>query len=764
MKTHILGFPRIGADRELKKALEAYWRGETSPQDLQAVANTLKERHWAIQHTAGLNLVTTGDFSYYDHVLDTACMLGCIPERFGISSCDAGNPASFQDYFRMARGDAARNIPAMEMTKWFNTNYHFIVPEISAHQQIRLSCPQVVEDTLQAHALGYTPKPVILGPVTFLSLAKSTDGSDCWQHADAVATAYATLLAQLDSVCPWIQIDEPILCADLSSAGRAAFPRVYERLNGALQNAGLLLATYFDVLDDNMDLALSSGCAGLHVDLVRGGATLNSLLVRLPGHMALSAGIVDGRNIWKTDLAKALATLGTILDRFDANRLMIGSGCSLLHCPVDLEHEDRLDADLKSWMAFAVQKCREISDLAFLLSEPGGQVSTEGISLLEANAAALRSRRISGRVHNPAVRERCDAVAPHMLCRPTPHADRKKAQAWLNLPLLPTTTIGSFPQTAAIRQARTRMRNGTMTLHDYEAFMKKEIENTVRVQEELELDVLVHGEPERNDMVEYFGQQMDGFCFTRNGWVQSYGSRCVKPPVIYGDVSRPQPMTVFWIRYAASLTEKPMKGMLTGPVTMLCWSFVRDDMPRSEVCRQLALAIRDEIRDLEEAGVRIIQVDEAAFSEGLPVKQRDGAEYLRWAAQNFRLATSGVSDATQIHTHMCYSEFNEIIHAIAAMDADVISIESSRSHMTLLDAFTVADYPNDIGPGVYDIHSPRIPTEGEMEELLHRALACIPAERLWVNPDCGLKTRDWPETTASLRNMVAAARKVRASA
>ncbi|MFV0350215.1 MAG: 5-methyltetrahydropteroyltriglutamate--homocysteine S-methyltransferase [Halodesulfovibrio sp.] len=756
MNTHICGFPRIGAARELKRALEAYWRGSIALEELTSTGNALKERHWAAQKAAGLSYVTTGDFSYYDHVLDTAFMLGCIPERF------RSDTAACEDsLFRMARGDASRNIPAMEMTKWFNTNYHYIVPECPAGQHIRRQHHCVTGDTRRALALGHAPKPVLLGPVTFLSLAKGTEGHSCWDRLEDICAVYREVLSELDPLCDIIQIDEPILCADMTPEARAAFPRAYELLNGTLSHAGIMLATYFDALDDNLDLALASGCAALHVDLVRGASSLESLLVRLPGHMKLSAGIVEGRNIWKTDYEKALSTLNRIADRLGADRLLVGSSCSLLHVPVDLEGETDLDPELRSWLAFAVQKCREISELAFLVQESGGTVSSEGAILLEANSAAIRSRRVSGRVHNPAVAARCAAIAPAMLERNTPHAQRRVAQQWLNLPPFPTTTIGSYPQTPEIRTARSQFKKGHMRPEAYEEFIRNEIAAVVRQQEELGLDVLVHGEPERNDMVEYFGQQMDGFCFTRNGWVQSYGSRCVKPPVIFGDVSRPVPMTVKWIQYAASLTEKPTKGTLTGPATILCWSFVRDDMDRADVCRQLALAVRDEVADLEAAGIRIIQIDEAAFSEGMPIKQRDGQAYLDWAAANFRLATCCVEDATQIHTHMCYSEFNSIIAAIAAMDADVISIESSRSGMELLEAFRTFEYPNEIGPGVYDIHSPRVPDEQEMVSLLERALAFIPADRLWVNPDCGLKTRCWPETLASLRNMVAAAQTMR---
>lgn len=749
MQTHILGFPRIGANREHKRLLEAYWRGQATRQDLLDMGQELRRRHWTIQGKAGLTHVTTGDFSLYDHVLDTSLMLGAIPERFLTT-----DQPDLDTYFCMARGDAERNVPALDMTKWFNTNYHYMVPEISA-APLKSGSQTIVRDTLQALDLGCSAKPVLLGPITYLSLAKGVKGFDPWNKLDEVLNRYTHVLDKLRPLCPWIQIDEPILCADMSPAARAAFPHAYKILNQA--GAKLLLTTYFDALDDNMDLALTSGCAGLHTDLTRGARALDSILTGLPREMTLSVGIVDGRNIWKTDLDRALRTLDIVHAGLGADRIMLASSCSLLHTPVDLELETALPKELKGWMAFAVQKCAELRLLARAMN--GEDCAAE----LEANAISMRSRRQSPQVTIAAVRERCARVDEKMTRRNAPYPARKNAQSWLGLPLLPTTTIGSFPQTPEIRKQRSLFRNGDITTQDYEASMRDEINKVVGIQEDLGLDVLVHGEAERNDMVEYFGQQLDGFCFTANGWVQSYGSRCVKPPIIHGDIDRPMPMTVKWITYAQSLTKKTMKGMLTGPVTIMCWSFVRDDMERAEVCRQLALAIRQEVTDLEKAGIRIIQIDEAAFSEGMPIKSRDKGAYLEWAVENFRLATSGVADSTQIHSHMCYSEFNDIVQSIAAMDADVISIESSRSGMELLEAFRDYAYPNEIGPGVYDIHSPRVPSAEEMESLLRCALEFIPKERLWVNPDCGLKTRDWPETLASLRNMVEAARRVRAS-
>jgi 5-methyltetrahydropteroyltriglutamate--homocysteine methyltransferase len=753
MKSHVLGFPRIGAGRELKQALEDYWKGVSDAEALVAVGNRLQERHWRIQQEAGLSLVATGDFSFYDHILDTIAMLGAIPPRFRDEG--SGPELPLASYFRMARGDASHNLPPLEMTKWFDTNYHYLVPEFTPDLEFRPASHRIVEATRRAKELGYCPKPVLPGPITFLCLGKEIHGADRWRRLEEILPLYGQVIAQLAPLCEWIEIDEPILCTDLPDPAREAFPAALRTLKAAAGSTRVLLATYFGELGDNLGLALESGCDGLHIDLTRAPQQLDAVLERLPRSMSLSAGIVDGRNIWKNDLAHSARTLARIADSIGSERLLVASGCSLLHTPVDLDLETDLDPVLKGGMAFAVQKCREI---AVLHEQLTGRDRT---SVLSAHSAALAARSRHPGVCRDEVRHRCAAVSAEDLRRASPFPVRKQAQAWLHLPTLPTTTIGSFPQTAEIRAMRLKYRRGAVDRNTYEEFLRRQIATAIRHQEELGLDVLVHGEPERNDMVEYFGQQLEGFCFTRNGWVQSYGSRCVKPPVIYGDVSRPRPMTVPWIRYAQSLTEKPVKGMLTGPVTILCWSFVRDDLPRSEVCRQIALAVRDEVLDLEAAGICIIQIDEAALREGLPLRKRDYDSYLRWAVDGFRLAVSGVRDGTQIHTHMCYSEFNTIVPWIAAMDADVISIESSRSRMELLEAFRAFAYPNDIGPGIYDIHSPRVPGVEEMTELLDKALAVVPAERLWVNPDCGLKTRDWPEALASLRNMVAAAREIR---
>jgi len=752
MKNHVLGYPRIGAQRELKTALESFWKGSTSEAQLLDCCKSIRLERWKNQQDAGLSTVAVGDFSMYDHVLDTSIMLGALPKRFRHLPSEA-----VETCFKMARGDEDAKIPAMEMTKWFNTNYHYIVPEIDGTFKPKLSNRKIIEETQEAVIAGFLPKPVLVGPITYLALSKGVDGYNCWRKLDAVVDVYAEVISQLSRLCTWIQIDEPILCSDLPQDARNKFAAVYEELNLAAGQSNLLLATYFDVLDDNLDLALNSGCAGLHLDLVHGGNNLDEILKTFPADMILSAGIVDGRNIWKNDFAASVNTLEKIRSKI-GNRTMVASSCSLLHVPVDLSHESKLDTELKSWMAFAVQKCAEINILSDIITGKAHNAEQE------ENQAAICSRHNSSKVHNPGVTERMLAVTESMYCRSGDYKVRKNAQNWLDLPLFPTTTIGSFPQTGEIRKMRRAFKKNEVSEEQYTEFLKQEIAEVVKKQEEIGLDVLVHGEAERNDMVEYFGQQMDGFCFTENGWVQSYGSRCVKPPVIFGDVSRPASMTVKWIEYAQSLTEKPMKGMLTGPVTILCWSFVRDDISRPEVCKQLALAILDEVKDLEQAGIRIIQIDEAALSEGMPLKERNRAYYLKWAVDSFRLATSGVKNSTQVHTHMCYSEFNKIIQPIAEMDADVISIESSRSKMELLEAFRTFEYPNEIGPGVYDIHSPRVPDKKEIVDLLGKACKYISSERLWINPDCGLKTRSWKEVIPSLRNMVAAAVELRHSA
>ncbi|MBS7661473.1 5-methyltetrahydropteroyltriglutamate--homocysteine S-methyltransferase [Pseudomonas lalucatii] len=755
--SHSLGFPRIGGDRELKKALEAHWRGELDEAGLRAVGRELRATHWQLQKDAGLDLLPVGDFAWYDQVLGHSLTLGVIPERFRPHD---GRP-TLATLFAMARGagDGCCGGHAQELTKWFDSNYHYLVPEFSADQRFQLSWEQLFEEVEEAHALGHRVKPVLLGPLTYLWLGKAKGQAfDKLELLERLLPVYGEILGRLAALgVEWVQIDEPILGLDLPQDWKNAFERGYH----LLQHAPLkkLVACYFGGLEDNLGLAVGLPVDGLHVDLVRAPEQLPLLVDRLPAYKVLSLGVVNGRNVWRCDLDRALVQLRQAEERF-ADNLWVAPSCSLLHSPVDLDRETHLDAELQSWLAFAVQKCEEVAVLARGLNQPedaGVQVA------LAVSRAVHASRAASSRIHNPAVQARVEAIAPADSQRASPFAERiERQRARLQLPLLPTTSIGSFPQTAAIRLARQAFRQGKLSAAEYTEAMHGEIRHAVEAQEQLGLDVLVHGEAERNDMVEYFAEQLDGYAFTRFGWVQSYGSRCVKPALIVGDLSRPRPMTLEWIRYAQGLTAKVMKGMLTGPVTMLMWSFPREDISREQQARQLALAIRDEVLDLEAAGIRIVQIDEAAFREGLPLRRAHWDHYLNWATEAFRLCASGVRDETQIHTHMCYSEFNDVIGAIAAMDADVITIETSRSDMELLEAFESFAYPNEIGPGVYDIHSPRVPEVAQMVALLRKAARRIPAERLWVNPDCGLKTRAWPETEAALVNMVAAARQLRA--
>jgi 5-methyltetrahydropteroyltriglutamate--homocysteine methyltransferase len=753
-----LGFPRIGARRELKRALESHWRGESDAAQLQATAAELRARHWKLQREAGVDVPPSNDFSLYDHVLDTAFLFDAIPARY--RALAAQDPLAA--YFAMARGlqQPGIDLHALEMTKWFDTNYHYLVPELQAGQGFALRGAKPLAEYREAKALGIQTRPVLLGPVSFLLLSKTVDGSDPLELLDALLPVYAQLLEALKAEgAHWVQLDEPVLVQDLDDDARTAFQRAYARLADA-PHPDILLATYFGALDDNLALAASLPVQGLHVDLVRAPEQLDAVLRALPAGRVLSLGLVDGRNIWRNPLDNALILARYARGHRGGDPLWLAPSCSLLHCPVDLALEKKLDPELRSWLAFSRQKLGELKLLADALD---GRAGAEA-ALAPARDAA-DARRRSPRVHNAAVKARVAALTAADARRATPHARRLPLQAaTLRLPPFPTTTIGSFPQTLEVREARARNKAGKLADADYEAFLERQTEQCVRVQEQIGLDVLVHGEFERNDMVEYFGEQLDGFAFTGNGWVQSYGSRCVKPPVIYGDVSRPAPMTVRWSRYAQSLTDRPMKGMLTGPVTVLQWSFVRDDQERAQTCRQIALALRDEVADLEAAGIAAIQIDEPALREGLPLRQAQRRQYLDWAVEAFGIAASGVADATQIHTHMCYAQFNDIIDSVAALDADVISIETSRSRMELLDAFARFDYPNQVGPGVYDIHSPRVPDCAEMVELLRRAAQVLPAEKLWVNPDCGLKTRGWAETRAALEAMVAAAKVLRGAA
>jgi len=753
IRVHTLGFPRIGAQRELKFALERHWRGEIDAGALEAVGSELRARHWALQRDAGLDFVTAGDFAFYDHVANHIQMFGCEPARFGFS----GAEPELARYFTMARGVGTH---ALEMTKWFDTNYHYLVPELTPQTQFRLASRRLLDEVAQAQSLGHAVKPVLLGPLSFLWLGKEKQaGFDRLDLLDALLPVYVELLRALAAAgVQWVQIDEPILGLDLPGAWSLAFERCYHALKAA--DVSILLATYFSPLENHLSLACKLPVAGLHIDAVRAGHELQAVLDWLPAHRELSVGIVDGRNIWRTDLDRAQVQLRSALER-RGGRLWIAPSCSLLHVPLSLADDKALDAELRSWMAGAKEKLSELNVLRRVLTEGEWPVRAE----LFAARAAVAARAASPRVKNAGVAQRLAGLDSLADRRSSAFPLRQALQRRrFKLPPFPTTTIGSFPQTAEIRTARAAYKRGELPEPAYRDAMQREIAHAVHKQEEIGLDVLVHGEAERNDMVEYFGEQLEGFVFTANGWVQSYGSRCVKPPVLFGDVSRPKPMTVDWTVYAQSLTTRPMKGMLTGPITILQWSFVRDDQPRSATALQIALAIRDEVVDLEAAGIGIIQIDEPAIREGLPLRRDQWRSYLQWAARAFRVSASGVADTTQIHTHMCYSEFNDILPEIASMDADVITIETSRSDMELLRGFGDFRYPNEIGPGVYDIHSPRVPDTGEMLRLMKKAKTVIPAGNLWINPDCGLKTRGWPETEAALRNMVAAAAALRAAA
>jgi len=760
--THNLGFPRIGAKRELKFALEAYWKGQSSLEDLKQMGKSLRQGNWALQ--SNLDLVPVGDFAFYDQVLDMSFTLGNLPARVQDFH---GDP--LDNYFRVARGRSAESaeahaqccggVAAGEMTKWFDTNYHYIVPEFTAETQFKLDASRLLEQLAEAKTQNVKAKPVIIGPVTYLAIGKAKDDSDRLALLPQLSNVYTELLETLAAQgVEWVQVDEPILVTELDAQWQHAFNLAYHQLKSS--RVKLLVATYFGQLADNQYLAANLPVAGLHVDAINARSEIVPLINQLPAHKVLSIGVINGRNIWKTDLNATLDWLEPIAERL-GERLWLAPSCSLLHVPVDLDSEVKLESEIKSWLAFAKQKLEELQVLATALNHRRDSVKVA----LAVNQVAIEARRTSKRVHNPQVKAALETLTPQLGQRQNTYAQRAAKQAaLLKLPKYPTTTIGSFPQTTEIRQARSQFKAGELDQAGYELAMKAEIERSVREQEALGLDVLVHGEAERNDMVEYFGEQLEGYAFSQFGWVQSYGSRCVKPPILFGDISRPKAMTVEWIKYAQSLTSKPMKGMLTGPVTILNWSFVRDDQPRAVSCYQLALAIREEVLDLEKAGISVIQIDEAALREGLPLRKSQWKEYLNWAVESFRITANGVADETQIHTHMCYSEFNDIIASIAEMDADVITIETSRSDMELLDAFDNFNYPNEIGPGVYDIHSPNIPSEDHIVQLMKKAAERIPAERLWVNPDCGLKTRQWAEVLPALSNMVAAAKTLRAAA
>lgn len=765
MKTHNLGLPRIGGQRELKKASEKYWAGKLSQEELLSAGRKIRKENWLLQREQGIELIPSNDFSFYDQVLDLSLTLGNIPPRF--QPLVDKNLSETDLYFAMARGYQKEDldITPLEMTKWFDTNYHYIVPEFFKEQTFTLRSLKVIDEFKEAKALGIDSKPVIIGPISYLLLgrAKKSEFSPL-NLIDKLLPVYLELLSLLkEAGAKWIQFDEPLLGLDLNSQAKELYPQVYKKIKDNFPQLRVVLATYFEGLQDQMDLALKLPVETLHIDLVRSPEQLLPILEKIPENLALSLGVIDGRNIWKNDFKKSLSQIDQAINKIGNERVWIAPSCSLLHSPYDLAletDEKSLPSNIKNWMSFAKQKLREVSDLKKLALDKNSELSRR---LWEENQKAIQERRGSKIIHIEKVKKRVELLSEKDTVRESPFEIRKKIQReHLKLPLLPTTTIGSFPQTGEIRKLRSQYKRGIISKETYENAIEEAELKTIRWQEKVGLDVLVHGEYERNDMVEYFGELLEGYAFTKNGWVQSYGSRYVKPPIIYGDVVRTKELSVRWTTLAQKHTKKLLKGMLTGPVTMLQWAFVRDDQPRKRTCFQIALAIRDEVKALEEAGISVIQIDEPAFREGLPLRKEDQKNYLNWAVKAFKISSSGAKNSTQIHTHMCYSDFNAILDSIAALDADVITIETTRSQMKLLKAFVDFKYPNDIGPGIYDIHSPRIPNVEEMEFLLKKALEVLPAENVWVNPDCGLKTRKWEEIEPALKNMVQAAANIRA--
>ena len=744
-QTAVLGFPRIGRRRELKFALEDLWRGKGTEEQLLATAKELRERHWKQQLAAGIDVIPSNDFSFYDQVLDALDLVGATPTRFG------SGPVTLDRYFKMARNSNEQT--AMEMTKWFDTNYHYLVPEWTADLAFQANPTKAVAEFREAFNIGIITRPVLLGPISLLLLGKSIDGTRPLDLLPKLLDAYTQVLTELHHAgAEWVQIDEPFLVTDLDPEYVPAFHTAYCELTK--HPVKLMLTTYFGALGSNLEVATMLNTAGIHIDLVRAPEQLDEVLSRIGGAQILSLGLVEGRNIWLNDLEASSKTVAKAVEKLGADRVQVATSCSLLHTPYTTEDEQALDPRVKSWLSFSQQKLEELAALA-----KGSEAAADAFA---ENKKRHQDRLAAESSTNPAVRSALASLKNESFRRESPYADRAKVQRdELGLPLLPTTTIGSFPQTAEVRSKRAAHKKGHLSDAEYNDYLAASITDCVRRQEAIGLDVLVHGEFERNDMVEYFGEHLEGFAFTENGWVQSYGSRCVKPPVIFGDVSRPEPMTVKWSSFAKSVTDRPMKGMLTGPITILQWSFVRNDIPEKDTAWQIALALRDEVTDLEHAGIRVIQVDEPALREGLPLRRKDWDTYLDWAVKAFRLATSSVTNGTQIHTHMCYCEFEDVLPAIAALDADVISMESARSKMEMLDAFQQHGYPNEIGPGVYDIHSPRVPSTEEMKSLLQLALKVLRPDQVWVNPDCGLKTRQWPETTEALTNLVNAARELR---
>lgn len=762
MKSNILGYPRIGEKRELKKANEAFWAGKISESDLLKEAQNIRLHNWKLQQNAGVDLIPSNDFSLYDQVLDASVSFNAIPSRYE----PVKTKTELELYFALARGyqKDGIDITAMEMTKWFDTNYHYIVPEFTKNQNFSLRKNSALAYFNEAKANGIHTKPVLIGAITYLLLGKEKEeGFHRLDLLENLLPVYKQILKELsDTGADWIQIDEPFLSLDLTERAKEAYQKVYTELANEFPKLKFIITTYFNELKDNTELAISLPVAALHIDLVRGEHQLDSILEKFPAGKILSLGVVDGRNIWKNNFEKSLSLIQKAQEKLGKERVWVATSCSLLHSPCNLElenNEEVLTPEIKQWLAFAKQKLQEVTTLKAIATNV---ISEEIQAIFAENKKAAESRKTSPLIHDNAVKERVEKISDKDDQRLSPFSKRKELQhKALNLPLFPTTTIGSFPQTDEVRSWRAKFKKGQLTQAEYDKLLEKEIEESIRFQEDTQIDVLVHGEFERNDMVEYFGELLKGYTFTKFGWVQSYGSRCVKPPIIFGDISRPEPMTVRWSQYAQSLTKLPVKGMLTGPVTILQWSFVRDDQPRSQTCLQIALAIRDEVVDLEKAGIKVIQIDEPAIREGLPLRKADWKNYFDWAIKAFRISASGVKDETQIHTHMCYSEFNDMIEPIADMDADVITIECSRSQMELLDVFGDFKYPNEIGPGVYDIHSPRVPSQQEMTDLMKKAIAVVPKEQLWVNPDCGLKTRHWPETKAALHAMVDTAKELR---
>ena len=763
-KSNILGYPRIGEKRELKRANEQFWARKITVEELQKVAKEIRTHNWKLQKEAGIDLIPSNDFSLYDQILDASFSFNAIPERY--AELEKAKKTDLELYFALARGYQKEgiDITAMEMTKWFDTNYHYIVPEFVKNQAFSLRQNFALEYYKEAKELGIETKPVLIGAITYLLLGKEKeDGFHRLDLLPSLLKVYRQILGELqDAGVKWVQIDEPFLSLDLDEKAKKAYKEVYESFQKEFPKLKIILTTYFEALGDNLDLAVSLPTEALHVDLVRAPQQLDAVLAKFPENKILSLGVVNGRNIWKNNFENSLTFIEKAKEKLGAERVLVASSCSLLHSPCNLELENNekvLTPEIKQWLAFAKQKVTEVATLNAIIS---GKVSESAQKIIEENKKASESRKTSELIHDKNVKDRLSKITDKDAQRKSAFAKRKDLQhKALNLPLFPTTTIGSFPQTPEVRSWRAKFKKGDLSQAEYDKLLEKEIEESIRFQEDANIDVLVHGEFERNDMVEYFGEQLKGFVFTKFGWVQSYGSRCVKPPIIFGDVSRPEPMTVRWSEFAQSLTDVPVKGMLTGPVTILQWSFVRDDQPRSATCTQIALAIRDEVVDLEKAGIKVIQIDEPAIREGLPLRKKDWQNYLEWAIRAFRISASGVEDETQIHTHMCYSEFNDIISNIADMDADVITIECSRSQMELLDVFADFQYPNEIGPGVYDIHSPRVPSVEEMTQLMDKAVAVVDKQQLWVNPDCGLKTRHWEETKAALKAMVETAKELR---